>query len=125
MAKKHSKNNRSTGHVRSQSYRARSPLYFIKSINPVRSFLLPTQLPIYVPRRLQRSPVQTRIVRTPVRNRSVPTRILSTALSDVRRLQKAYICARRKIRREVIFAKGRAGGSHRPQKFTQKSTVRC
>lgn len=35
------------------------------------------------------------------------------------------ICHDRKVRREVLFAKGVSGGSHRPPTYNFKSLVRC
>lgn len=35
------------------------------------------------------------------------------------------ICKDRKVRREVMFAKGVSGGSHRPPTYNFKSLVRC
>ncbi len=35
------------------------------------------------------------------------------------------ICADRKARREVLFAKGKQGGNHKPPTYTFKSLVRC
>lgn len=37
----------------------------------------------------------------------------------------AKICKERKMRREVLFAKGKQGGNHKPPVFTWKSYVRC
>lgn len=38
---------------------------------------------------------------------------------------RAFLCARRKIRREVLFAAGVGGTKTRKPKFTQQSSVRC
>lgn len=35
------------------------------------------------------------------------------------------ICRQRKQRREVLFAKGKQGGNHKPPTYTFKSLVRC
>lgn len=40
-------------------------------------------------------------------------------------LDVAKICADRKARREVLFAKGKQGGNHKPATYTFKSLVRC
>lgn len=40
-------------------------------------------------------------------------------------LDIAKICADRKARREVLFAKGKQGGNHKPPTYTFKSLVRC
>lgn len=38
---------------------------------------------------------------------------------------QSEICKSRKERREVLFAKGRQGGNHRPPTYTLYSFVRC
>ena len=38
---------------------------------------------------------------------------------------KSAICAKRKIRREVLFATGKGGGNHRPPRYTLESKIRC
>lgn len=38
---------------------------------------------------------------------------------------KSAICAKRKIRREVLFAMGKGGGNHRPPRYTLESKIRC
>lgn len=40
-------------------------------------------------------------------------------------LIKNVICARRKVRREVLFATGKGGGNHRPPSYSLESQVRC
>lgn len=40
-------------------------------------------------------------------------------------IKRAKICARRKIRREVLFASGKGGSKVRPPKYKQQSTVQC
>lgn len=40
-------------------------------------------------------------------------------------LIKNVICAKRKIRREVLFATGKGGGSHRPPSYSLESQIRC
>lgn len=38
---------------------------------------------------------------------------------------KILICVRRKIRREVILAKGKGGGRHRRPRFSHYSSIKC
>lgn len=40
-------------------------------------------------------------------------------------LIKNVICAKRKIRREVLFATGKGGGNHRPPSYSLESQIRC
>lgn len=40
-------------------------------------------------------------------------------------LIKNAICAKRKIRREVLFATGKGGGNHRPPSYSLESQIRC
>lgn len=47
---------------------------------------------------------------------------LSPSLTDS---DMEKICHDRKVRREVMFAKGVSGGSHRPPTYNFKSLVRC
>lgn len=59
-------------------------------------------------------------------------RLNSLAPESVERLRQSMpllditkICKERKARREVIFAKKKQGGNHKPPKYTLKSLVRC
>lgn len=40
-------------------------------------------------------------------------------------LIKPAICKARKVRRAVLFAKGKSGGNHKPPRFSIFSQVRC
>lgn len=40
-------------------------------------------------------------------------------------LIKNVICAKRKVRREVLFAIGKGGGNHRPPSYSLESQIRC
>lgn len=39
--------------------------------------------------------------------------------------KRAFLCARRQIRREVLFAHGRGGRGNRPPRYNQQSKVIC
>lgn len=39
--------------------------------------------------------------------------------------KEVVVCARRQARREVLLAKGRGGGKHRPPRLSEFSKVRC
>lgn len=49
----------------------------------------------------------------------------SVPVPRVQFVSTSAICRARKIRREVLFAKGRNGGKHKPPTFSLKSLVRC
>ena len=38
---------------------------------------------------------------------------------------RSAVCAKRKIRRAVLFATGKGGGNHRPPRYTLESQIRC
>lgn len=40
-------------------------------------------------------------------------------------IDKEKVCKDRKQRREVLFARGKSGGGHRPPRYDIKSLVRC
>ena len=50
---------------------------------------------------------------------------LRQSLPSLTEADMEKICKDRKERREVMFAKGVSGGSHRPPTYTFKSLVRC
>lgn len=50
---------------------------------------------------------------------------LRQSLPSLTEADMEKICKERKERREVMFAKGVSGGSHRPPTYTFKSLVRC
>lgn len=49
----------------------------------------------------------------------------ATTLPVQRTTRQALICARRKIRREVLFSKGRTGSGNRSPRFGRDSKVEC
>lgn len=50
---------------------------------------------------------------------------LRQSLPSLTQADMEKICKERKARREVMFAKGVSGGSHRPPTYNFKSLVRC
>ena len=49
----------------------------------------------------------------------------SLAFSPTLPLKKAVTCARRTIRKQVLFAKGKGGGRHKKPTFNSNSNIRC
>lgn len=65
---------------------------------------------------------------TPLKNLKISRNTHSLGVERLRQptpLEITKICKERKERREVIFAKGKEGGNHKPPTYTFKSLVRC
>lgn len=60
----------------------------------------------------------------PVKRKIVQS-LPSVPVPKVHFVSTSAICRARKVRREVLFAKGKNGGKHKPPKFTLKSLIRC
>lgn len=74
-----------------------------------------------------RRPRRTEIKRDlPQRSNLGFTRSLHAGMMDTIDLRRAMVCAKRKVRKEVIHALGKAGsGKKRPPRYTQESMVQC
>lgn len=70
-----------------------------------------------------------RVPRTQVMSGQALARPAVTPTVDLKALYYArpdvMVCVRRKQRREVLFAKGRAGGNHKKPRFTEDSKYIC
>lgn len=51
--------------------------------------------------------------------------VYPSSLLQIQAPKRSFTCARRTIRREVLFARGRAGSGNRKPHYTQRSKVRC
>lgn len=60
---------------------------------------------------------------TPVKAHAIQRSFINYANNS--HLIKNAICAKRKIRREVLFATGKGGGNHRPPSYSLESQIRC
>lgn len=60
---------------------------------------------------------------TPVKAHAIQQSFINYANNS--HLIKNTICAKRKIRREVLFAIGKGGGNHRPPSYSLESQIRC
>lgn len=90
------------------------------------------------------SPVRLSLSRSLMRNNARPSALAKRLVRSAVSIPKAHavqqsfvnyannsqvikntICAKRKIRREVLFATGKNGGSHRPPSYSLESQIRC
>ena len=60
---------------------------------------------------------------TPIKAHAIKQSFVNYANNS--HLIKNVICAKRKIRREVLFATGKGGGNHRPPSYSLESQIRC
>lgn len=99
-------------------YQTRKPVrIFHKSLyNKIRDNANPPLLAKRLSRRLIPAPVKAR------------AKIFENSLVNFAQnndtLRKA-ICAKRKVRRAVLFSKGKAGGNHRPPTYSLESKIKC
>lgn len=89
--------------------------------------VLPLPSPVHV---LPRSDAfARRVPRTQVMSGQALARPAVTPTVNLRALYYArpdvMVCVRRKQRKEVLFAKGRAGGNHKKPRFTEESKYIC
>lgn len=63
------------------------------------------------------------VVPTPVKSHAIQQSFINYANNSY--LIKNAICAKRRIRREVLFATGKGGGNHRPPSYSLESQIRC
>lgn len=124
MGKSKSKSSRRSEAIRTiipqRSYRISHPLI----ASPVRlslsrSFHRSNARSHALAKRLIRSAIPI----TPVKAHAIQQSFINYANNS--HLIKNAICAKRKIRREVLFATGKGGGNHRPPSYSLESQIRC
>lgn len=49
----------------------------------------------------------------------------SSSFKPIEFVSTSAVCRARRIRREVLFARGKNGGNHKPPTFSLKSLIRC
>lgn len=74
-----------------------------------------------------RRPRRTQVKRDlPIKSNLGFTRSLHSGILNESDVYRSYVCAKRRIRKEVIHALGKAGsGSKRPPRYTDQSKVKC
>lgn len=77
---------------------------------------------VYRPVRSTRVPRHRLIVPARAQKAARPARLFSVGFRNPSEL---LVCVRRKVRREVLLAKGRGGGGHRRPRRNAYSDVRC
>lgn len=105
-----------------RSYRISHPLI----ASPVRlslsrSLMRSNARPHALAKRLIRIPITP--VKAHVKAHAIQQSFINYANNS--HLIKNAICAKRKIRREVLFATGKGGGNHRPPSYSLESQIRC
>lgn len=132
MARK-GKNNNSKNRTGRGSYypTARTPLH--RSLPIIKPITMPTIQQWNPPQRDHRRVPNQRKIHvnfsgTPVTFRPAPNKMAKYYPSSLLQPvvpKRAFICARRTIRKEVIFATGRNGRNKNKPRFTPKSQIRC
>lgn len=51
--------------------------------------------------------------------------VRSSSFKPIEFVSTSAVCRARRIRREVLFARGKNGGNHKPPTFSLKSLIRC
>lgn len=51
--------------------------------------------------------------------------VRSSSFKPIEFVSISAVCRARRIRREVLFARGKSGGNHKPPTFSLKSLIRC
>lgn len=51
--------------------------------------------------------------------------VRSSSFKPIEFVSTSAVCRARRIRREVLFARGKSGGNHKPPTFSLKSLIRC
>jgi hypothetical protein len=51
--------------------------------------------------------------------------IVRSSFKPIEFVSTSAVCRARRIRREVLFARGKSGGNHKPPTFSLKSLIRC
>jgi hypothetical protein len=92
---------------------------------------------VYASRTIQRLHIQKTVktVKTKARTQQKQTRRVKTqngipqthshSFKKNPLLRRAYVCARRSIRKEVLFANNKTGSGNAKPKFTEQSKIKC